>query len=78
MNCKSSENMTYVRRLLKRKQPGFCAALEQAVAEVDRACSAMVNSDRIIGGPDDDEEIRAHNCRFEYCTWPQGRCPHPE
>ena len=33
----SAENMEYVRRLLKQKQPGFAAALELAVDLVERA-----------------------------------------
>jgi hypothetical protein len=32
----STENMEYVRRLLKQKQPGFAAALELAVDLVER------------------------------------------
>jgi len=32
----SAENMEYVRRLLKQKQPGFAAALELAVDLVER------------------------------------------
>jgi len=32
----STENMEYVRRLLKLKQPGFAAALELAVDLVER------------------------------------------
>ena len=33
---RSAENMEYVRRLLKQKQPGFAAALELAVDLVER------------------------------------------
>ena len=32
----SAENMEYVRRLLKRKQPGYAAALELAVDLIGR------------------------------------------
>ena len=32
----STENMEYVRKLLKQKQPGFAAALELAVDLVER------------------------------------------
>ena len=32
----STENMEYVRRLLKQKQPGFAAALELAADLVER------------------------------------------
>jgi hypothetical protein len=32
INQQSAENMAYVRRLLKEKQPGFAAALELALA----------------------------------------------
>ena len=32
----STENMEYVRRLLRQKQPGFAAALESAVILVER------------------------------------------
>jgi len=33
---RSTENMEYVRRLLKQKQPGFAAALELAADLVER------------------------------------------
>jgi hypothetical protein len=36
----STENMEYVRRLLKQKQPGFAAALELAVELVERELSS--------------------------------------
>ena len=36
MTRQSAENMEYVRRLLKQKQPGFAAALELAVDLVER------------------------------------------
>jgi hypothetical protein len=32
----STQNMEYVRRLLKQKQPGFAAALELAIQMVER------------------------------------------
>ena len=32
----SAQNMEYVRRLLKQKQPGFAAALELAVNLIER------------------------------------------
>lgn len=35
----SAENMEYVRRLLKQKQPGFSAALESTVDLVDGSWS---------------------------------------
>jgi hypothetical protein len=36
----STENMEYVRRLLKQKQPGFAAALELATDLVERNLSS--------------------------------------
>jgi hypothetical protein len=36
ITAQSAENMEYVRRLLKQKQPGFAAALELAVDLVER------------------------------------------
>ena len=36
MTGQGTENMEYVRRLLKQKQPGFAAALELAVDLVER------------------------------------------
>jgi hypothetical protein len=36
VTLQSTENMEYVRRLLKQKQPGFAAALELAVDLVER------------------------------------------
>jgi hypothetical protein len=42
----STENMEYVRRLLKQKQPGFAAALELAVDLVERElCSPEMPRD---------------------------------
>ena len=40
MAGQSTENMEYVRRLLKQKQPGFAAALELAVDLVERELSS--------------------------------------
>jgi hypothetical protein len=37
----ATENMSYVRRLLQRKQPGFAAALELAAALVERELNSM-------------------------------------
>jgi len=34
------ENMEYVRRLLKQKQPAFVASLELAVSLVERNCAS--------------------------------------
>jgi hypothetical protein len=42
----STENMEYVRRLLKKKQPGFAAALELAVDLLERElCSPEMPRD---------------------------------
>jgi hypothetical protein len=37
---RSTENMAYVRRLLRQKQPGFSAALELAVLLADRGLAS--------------------------------------
>ena len=41
MTEQSAQNMEYVRRLLKQKQPGFAAALELAVDLVERKLSPL-------------------------------------
>ena len=41
MTDQSAQNMEYVRRLLKQKQPGFAAALELAVNLVERKLSPL-------------------------------------
>ena len=46
MAGQSTENMEYVRRLLKQKQPGFAAALKLAVDLVERdLCSPEMPRD---------------------------------
>jgi hypothetical protein len=40
MTEQSAQNMEYVRRLLKQKQPGFAAALELALGLVERELSS--------------------------------------
>ena len=40
MTGQSAQNMEYVRRLLKLKQPGFAAVLELAVDLVERELSS--------------------------------------
>ena len=41
MTEQSTQNMEYVRRLLKQKQPGFAAALKLAVDLVERELSSL-------------------------------------
>jgi hypothetical protein len=48
----STENMEYVRKLLKQKQPGFAAALESVVDLVERDLKSPKMS-RDISTPDD-------------------------
>jgi hypothetical protein len=49
-----TENMEYVRRLLRQKQPGFSAALELAVVLVERQLrSPGMPRDVIAGKPHD-------------------------
>ena len=48
------ENMEYVRRLLRQKQPGFSLALESAVILVERQLrSSDMPRDISAGEPDD-------------------------
>lgn len=48
----STENMEYVRKLLKQKQPGFAAALELVVDLVERDLKSPKMS-RDISTPDE-------------------------
>ena len=38
---RSTENMAYVRRLLRQKQPGFAAALERAVVLAEQEHASL-------------------------------------
>jgi hypothetical protein len=54
MTGQSTQNMEYVRRLLKQKQPGFAAALELAMDLVERELSSP-------GMPATSAPVRTHD-----------------
>jgi hypothetical protein len=50
-----TQNMEYVRRLLRQKQPGFSVALESAVILVERQLSSPDKPHGISAGEPHDE-----------------------